>query len=91
MSFLALCPQIGNIFRAQGGYRLGNLMWGGNSRNPSSLSGTQKFLREVRSENFHPYVGFPLRKPYDKMSELRSRKIRGLYTLYRKILLFGNS
>lgn len=91
MSFLALCPQIGNIFRAQGGYRLGNLMWGENSRNPCSLSGDPEIPKRSQVREFLSICWLPFKKAHDKMSELRSRKIRGLYTLYRKILLFGNS
>lgn len=59
----------------------------GKSAGSQGLSqGIQRFPREVWLGNFHPQVGLLLRRPHNKMSGLKSRKIRGLYTLYTKIL-----
>ena len=85
MSFLALCPQAGTYSEPRVGIDQETSSGEKTAGTQVLFQGTQKFLREVSSENFHPHIGLPLKKPYDKMSELRSRKIRGLYTLYRKI------
>ena len=58
--FSSSLPTSRNIFRAQGGYRLGNLKWGENSRNPSPLSGDPEIpkrsqLREFPSTHWPPF------------------------------------
>lgn len=44
MKIPASCPQSGNPSRAQGGCRLGDLVWGKEGRNPSLLSGDPEVL-----------------------------------------------
>lgn len=85
MKIPALCPQSGTVFRAQGGCGLGNLTWREEGKNPSSLSGDpgipkRSLVREFASTSWPPF-----KKALNKMSELE-RKIRGLYTLHRKVL-----
>ena len=71
---------------SQQGRQLRYLAWGEEGRNPGLFSEDSGIPKRSLVRNFPPQAGLLLRKPQDTMSELKSRKIRGLYTLYTKIL-----